>query len=377
MIYLDNAATTFPKPLSVTRRVLRCLTHECGNPGRGSHKMALRAAEAVHCCRETAASFFGAPGAENVILTLNTIYALNMALKSILSPGDHVLAGNMEHNSVLRPLNALCERDGVTADFFDVRGSADDVLAELARKIRPETRVLVCAHVPNIANTEIPVSEIGAFCRERGITFVLDAAQSAGHRPIDMGEMNIDVLCAPGHKGLYGIQGCGLMVLGENCPAGRTLVEGGSGSASLEAGMPGEIPEHFEAGTLPTPAAAGLDAGMRWVRSVGIEAIHALECRLWRMLRSDLAAMGNIYVADETPGAVLLLNAEGFSPAEIAGELDHRGICVRAGYHCAPAAHRALCTLGTGGVRVSFGAMNTERDVRDFSDALWRILQGR
>ena len=133
MIYLDNAATTFPKPLAVTRRVLRCLAHECGNPGRGSHKMALRAAETVHCCRETASSFFGAPGAENVILTLNTTYALNMALKSILSPGDHVLAGNMEHNSVLRPLNALGERDGVTTDFFDVHGSADDVLAEQAK----------------------------------------------------------------------------------------------------------------------------------------------------------------------------------------------------------------------------------------------------
>jgi selenocysteine lyase/cysteine desulfurase len=190
-----------------------------------------------------------------------------------------------------------------------------------------------------------------------------------------MAGMKVDILCVPGHKGLCGIQGCGLMLLGENCPPGRTLWEGGSGSASLEWEMPAELPEHFEAGTLPTPAAAALDAGIRWVQSVGVEAIHALECRLWRMLRADLASMGKIRVADETPGAVLLLNADGFPPSEIAEKLNRRGICVRAGYHCAPAAHRTLGTIETGGVRVSFGAMNTERDVRDFSDALWGILR--
>lgn len=374
MIYFDNAATTFPKPLSVLRRTMACMREECGNPGRGSHRMAMRASEVLYSCRERAADFFGASEAERVVFTMNTTHALNLAMKSVLRPGDHVLTGDMEHNSVVRPLAAMEE---VSRDVFCVRATPDRMLAEIGRLVRPNTRAIVCAHVPNTANIALPVERIGRFCRARGIVLILDGAQSAGHLPIDIERMHVDILCVPGHKGLYGTQGCGMMILGKHAPCGKTLMEGGSGSRSLDTAMPDELPEHFEAGTLPTPAIAGLDAGIGWVQGVGTEAIHALECRLWKRMYADLSAMPGVRIAEDTPGAILMFTVAGHSPSAIAEALDQRGICVRAGYHCAPAGHRALGTEHDGAVRVSFGALNTEREVTAFSDAMWRILRGR
>jgi len=375
IIYLDNAATTYPKPLCVLARTAAQMRRGGGNPGRGGHTMAVRAAETVYACRERAAAFFGAPGAENVCFTLNTTYALNTALKSVLRRGDHVLVGNMEHNSVMRPLAALARERGITSSVFDMRQDADALCAQLSRLIRPSTRALVCTHVPNTANYILPAAAVGAFCRARGILFILDGAQSAGVLPIDMSAMQLDILCVPGHKGLFGPQGCGMMILGEKCPVGRTLAEGGGGVRSLESEMPDELPEHFEAGTLPVPAIAGLDEGMAWIGKIGLDAVRHHECRLWQLAHELLSANPRIRIADGPPGAILMFTADGLPPASIAEALDRRGICVRAGYHCAPGAHRILGTGKDGAVRASFSIMNTEEDVRSLAAALAEIVR--
>ena len=374
MIYLDNAATTFPKPPAVGAAVLACMRCAGGNPGRGSHTAAVRAAETVYACRCLAAEFFGISDERRVVFTLNTTHALNLALKSVLRPGDHVICSDMEHNATVRPLAALADI-GVRCSRFHMRQEPQAMLAEIRRLIRPDTRALVCAHASNIAGITVPAADIGALCRDRGILFILDGAQSAGILPIHVEEMHIDILCVPGHKGLYGPQGCGMMILGEHCPVGKTLMEGGSGVHSADIRMPDDLPEHFEAGTLPTPAIAGLEAGIRFVMQTGTETIFAHECHLWRKLAENLSVMSRIRLIDDTPGSILLFHAEGISPAVLADALDKKGICVRAGYHCAPLAHRALGTERDGAVRVSFGAMNTEREVYAFTDAVRLILR--
>lgn len=376
MIYLDNAATTYPKPCNVTAAVSRCIRDFGGNPGRGSHRLSMLAAECVYDCREAAADFFGLADPSRVVFTMNTTYALNMAVKCTLRTGDHVLMGNMEHNSVRRPIEKLV-RDGVICcDVFNAYGDVATVLSDLQKQLRANTRVVVCAHTSNICNRTAPIREIGGFCRSHGICFIVDGAQSAGIQAVDLGKMPVDIYCVPGHKGLYGPQGCGMMlVCGDHFVNESTLIEGGSGVHSLEPHMPRELPERFEAGTLPTPAIAGLAAGIHWVKSLGVNEIHRHECALWHKLYGELRNLSDVILYDETPGAVLLFNVTGRSPAEVASALDGEGICVRSGLHCAPMAHTVLGTGENGAVRVSFGAMNTEKEVRCFADTLYRIVR--
>ena len=374
MIYLDNAATSFPKPESVLSAALGCMRYTCGNPGRGSHKMAMAAAEEIYTCREEAASFFGAAGAERVIFTMNATHALNTAIKSVIHPGDHVLIGSMEHNSVWRPIAKLAEKRILSYTVFAVCGSTEEILADVRRKIRRETRALICAHIPNIANAAIPVREIGRLCRAAGIIFILDGAQSAGHLPINVTEMCVDMLCVPGHKGLFGPQGSGMIVCGsDRFSSGDTLVEGGSGMHSLESHMPDVLPERYEAGTLPTPAVAGLREGIRFVKRIGVEAIHKAETELWCAAYERLSEMPGVRLYGDTPGSVLLFNVDGMPAVDVGAALDSRGICVRSGYHCAPMAHRVIGTGESGGVRASFSLMNTKKEVLHFVDAVRQI----
>jgi len=375
VLYLDHAATSWPKPPSVSRAMERCMREAGGNPGRGTHRLSLAAADILWRCREKAASFFGAPGGESVVFTLNTTYALNMAIKSVVRPGDHVLISNLEHNAVYRPVLHLAKEAGVSYDIFDICVKREKILRELSAKLRPNTRAVICLHASNIVNVTAPAEAIGSFCRQKGICFILDGAQSAGHLPIHMGRMKIDMLCVPGHKGLYGPGGIGMLLLGDKTTVGATLIEGGSGVHSLDPEMPRELPERFEAGTMPAPAAAGLLAGMEWVDSVGLCAIRRREEELWCRLYGRLSEMEGVSVFDRTPGAILLFTVRDRMPSEIAAALDRQGICVRAGYHCAPLAHRTVGSFGTGAVRVSFGAANTEADVIRFADTLFRIVR--
>jgi cysteine desulfurase family protein len=379
MIYLDNAATSFPKPRSVVEEQLRCMQLWGGNPGRGSHALALAAAEKIYACREEVASFFGSSNPENVIFTMNTTMALNTAIKGLLRHGDHVLISDMEHNAVFRPIYKLA-RDGViTYDVFDTfptdpARTAEMICASILEKIRPNTRMLICAHASNICSATLPLEKIGAFCRKKGILFVVDAAQSAGHLPIDMEKMQIDALCAPGHKGLWGPQGCGILLLKDGMLA-DTLIEGGSGYNSLEGNMPEEAPERYEAGTLPTPAIVGLMEGIREIKKLGLDHIHAHEKRLTARLCQRLLDLpkATVYAPHHT-GGILLFSLQDISSDRVGAFLNERGFCVRTGFHCAALAHATLGTPPAGAVRVSPSLFNTAVQIDAFADTVKELL---
>lgn len=375
MVYLDNAATTFPKPHGVAREVVRCMTEYCGNPGRSGHTLSLAAAKKIFECREELASFFGASDPSRVIFTQNTTHALNLIIKGLLKKGDHVVTSDMEHNSVMRPIEKLYSEGSIEYSVFEAhplvtRGRDELILKGIEGLIKKNTRLIICTHASNVCSATLPIKKIGALCHARGIIFAVDAAQSAGIIPINMGNMNIDALALPSHKALYGPQGCGCLVLGDKIRL-DTLIEGGSGINSLDPFMPSEPPERYEAGTLPTPAIAGLCEGIKFIRSLGAEYLHGYECELYQYAKEALSNINgiDIYAPCHT-GSALLFNKKGFLPEALASRLDKDGICVRAGYHCAPLAHKTLGTIETGAVRISFGIYNTKKDIDLLAKAL-------
>ena len=374
-VYLDHAATSYPKPPPVIAAVTECMKRSGGNPGRGSHRLALAAAKEIYACREVAAGMFGSQP-ERVIFTLNTTHALNLAIQGIMGKGGHAVCSDMEHNSVYRPLYRLTADGIIDFDVFDtfptVSSKTDDrILSSLVSKLRPDTRMVVCAHASNICSATLPIAAIGALCRRMGILFVVDAAQSAGSVAIDMERMNIDILCFPGHKGLMGPQGTGMMLLRDGVVL-DTLMEGGNGMDSLRGEMGEDTPERYEPGTLQTPAIAGLRAGMEFVRSVGAETIGEHERRLGRALTERLAEHPRVHLyGSTTPGAVVLFSVDGYTSEEVGHILDKAGICVRPGFHCSALGHKTLRTPAGGAVRASFGWFSKERDV----DALWKVLK--
>jgi len=380
MIYFDHAATTFPKPMAVRDAVWSCLTQWGGNPGRGSHRLAMVAAEKIYDCRRVAADFFGAADAERVCFTLNTTHGLNTVIKGLLRPGDHVLISDLEHNAVYRPIYKLAKEGRITYDIFrsmtgDPLRNDTRICAGIARLLRPNTRMVICTQTSNICSATLPIRRIGAFCRRHGILFAVDGAQSAGHEPISVDEMQIDALCVPGHKGLYGPQGCGMVILGKDITL-DTLTEGGNGVDSLAGDMTVDLPERYEAGTLPTPAIAGLCEGIRAVSALGLDTVTQHERTLYRTARTLLSEIPavELYVP-EYEGSTLLFNVRGMSAEEVGNRLNEQGFCVRSGYHCAPLAHRTLKTPEGGAVRVSFGMYNRLSEVELLGYAVREIAE--
>lgn len=379
LIYLDNAATSYPKPPAVISAVTDCMKYRGGNPGRGSHTLSLEAAKEIYACREVAARLFGAEP-DRVIFTLNTTHALNLAIKGIMGrgghAGGHAVCSDMEHNSVYRPLYRLAAEGVCTFDVFDTFPASPlrtdgMILSSLASKLRPDTRMVVCAHASNVCSAVLPIRKIGQFCRRRGIIFVVDAAQSAGAVDLHTERDGIDVLCLPGHKGLMGPQGTGMLILGKGITL-DTLMEGGNGMDSLRGEMSAEAPERYEAGTLQTPAIAGLRAGMEFVESVGAEAIGAHERALGIRLRDRLMEIPKVRVyAPHREGGVVLFSVEDYTSEEVGRILDSEGICVRPGFHCSALGHRTLGTPDGGAVRVSFGWGSRERD----AEAVVRVVR--
>ncbi len=381
-VYLDNAATSFPKPPSVLREMTRCMRTYCGNPGRGSHALSLAAAEKIYECREALAALVGSSHPEQVLFTMNATMALNLAIKGLLQAGNHVLISDMEHNAVLRPVDRL-SRDGVIHyDIFptfpkEKTVPPERICAGILEKLRPNTRMLICAHMSNICSAVLPLEHIGALCRARGILFVVDASQSAGHIPIDMERMQIDALCLPGHKGLMGPQGTGALILGDGIHP-SPLWEGGSGYNSADREMPPEPPERYEAGTLPTPALAGLLEGIREVRRLGLPDIHETESLLTARLAERLHALpGLVLHAPHHRGGILLFHVDRIPSEQLAHALSSRGFCVRAGLHCAPLAHETLRTPDSGAVRVSPSPFTTTAQIDSFADILREIVGER
>ena len=373
--YFDNAATSFPKPRETVEAVRHYLCDVGGNPGRSAHFRAQEAARIAYDVRGRLAALCGSLP-ERVVFTMNTTYAINLAMKGILRPGDRLLLSDMEHNATLRPAIAL-SRQGIGLDFFAVDPlNSRRTLENAAAKITPRTKMIACLWCSNICPARLPIAEIGALCRARGILFLVDGAQAAGHFPTRMDDCSIDALCLPGHKGLYGPAGVGALLLSERYLAAAegmpTLIEGGSGSLSELPEMPPDFPDRCEAGTLPMPAIAGLGGGLRFLEK-NAPAVRAREQTLYAAARELLLRTPGVrlYLPELREGSTLLFGLEGKDPAEAGAAFSELGICLRDGLHCAPMAHRKLGSPGA--LRLSFGAFNTLNELDHFAWAVGRI----
>ncbi|MBQ4136389.1 MAG: aminotransferase class V-fold PLP-dependent enzyme [Clostridia bacterium] len=378
MIYLDNAATSFPKPYAVSDAVKKYMLYCGGNAGRGGYESAIQAGRLVYECREKLSEFFGAKSAEAVFFTMNTTQSINACIRGSLKKGDRVLISNIEHNAVYRPIYKLSSKGQIDYDTFSViengvAVSQEEIIADIEKKVTKNTTMIVCTAASNICSVRTPIREIGELCRSRGIRFVVDAAQAAGHFPLSVEDMKIDALCVPAHKGLLGPQGCGAVLLGEGVKM-QTVCEGGNGVDSLSGEMSEDPPERYEAGTLPLPAIAGFGEGIEVVKEIGLERIEAHEAALFKRAREELLNIGGVKIfCPESEGSVILFEIEGKGSEEVAAELAKAGICVRGGYHCAALAHKAMGTEESGAVRASFGIFNKESDVDALCDAVRKI----
>ncbi len=354
MIYLDNGATSFRKPEAVYRAVEQAM-RRCANPGRGGYGPAMEAARTVYRCREEASALFGCQP-EQVVLTASCTQGLNTAIRSLVKPGQKVVVSGFEHNAVTRPLHALGAGVRVAGRSLF---SWEDTLEQFEEALKGAAAA-VFTHVSNVFGYILPVEEMAALCRLRGIPFVIDAAQSAGTLPVKLDALGASFIAMPGHKGLLGPQGTGLLLCADG---GMPLLYGGTGSNSISQEMPEDLPERLEAGTLNVPGIAGLGEGLRYLNQTGVEKIFAREHRqLGRCIRG-LEKLGMQVFAGAHQAATVSFRP-GMDCEEAARVLAKQGIAVRAGLHCAPLAHESAGTLATGTVRVSFGygASDTQTD---------------
>ena len=373
MIYLDSAATTLQKPPAVARAAAWAVGH-LASPGRGGHMPARRAAETAFACRQAAAELFGVESPEQVVFTSNATHGLNIAIRSLVKPGERVLISPWEHNAVTRPLHALgAEMLVARSPLFDRQGLLDAFEAGL--DARPAA--VVCTHVSNVFGFVLPMEEIAALCRRRGVPLILDASQSAGCLPVRQDVLGAAFIAMPGHKGLYGPQGTGLLLCGgrEAVP----LLQGGTGSASALQTMPDYLPDRLEAGTHNLPGIAGLLAGLRYVTGRTPEAIGKREGALIRRAAGELARLPHVTVFRARDPAcqsgVLSFQVAGMDCEAVGEALSRRGIAVRAGLHCAPLAHESAGTLEAGTVRASVSDFNTPAEVERFVWEVSRLAQ--
>ena len=371
-IYLDNASTTFPKPKAVPEAMYHYMTRSGSNINRGCYDRAYAVEELVYETRQMLCSLFGGEDCRNVAFTKNVTESLNVILKGLLKPGDHVLVSSMEHNAVMRPLVQL-EKQGISFSRIPCRRDGSLILEKMAPLVKKETRAVVMTHASNVCGTMMPYEQVGAFCRERGLLFIADTAQTAGVWPLDMEHMKIDALAFTGHKGLLGPQGIGGFLLGEKLlPQMESLIAGGTGSISHTEVMPDFMPDRFEAGTMNLPGIVGLHAGLVWIRETGMEQIRSHELALTRQFLEGLKSMDpyekrlRVVGKKDTEGRTGVVSVQTVRRelAQTAYELDVQyGIMTRVGLHCAPSAHQTLGTFPTGTIRFSFGWWNTREEV--------------
>ena len=378
MIYLDNAATTFPKPSSVYKSVMKAMKVYGANPGRGSHKMAIEGARIIYETRELLAELFNMDDPMKVIFTFNATDSLNTAIKGILSSGDHVVTTEMEHNSVLRPIKEL-ENFGVENTIVKCATDGTINLNDLESAIRGNTKLIVTTHVSNLTGTIFPAEKIGKICKKYSIPYLLDASQSAGVLNIDMKKYNIGLLAVPGHKGLLGPQGTGALLINSDIEI-KHLKEGGTGSQSSSLEHPNFYPDKLEAGTHNLPGIAGLNAGLKYILNRGTESIYSHEKALLDTFIIGLRKNPKIKIygpeSIEHRISVVPVNIDGMDSSEVANILDTEyDIAVRPGLHCAPLAHKAIGTENLGAVRFGVGPFNKETDIIAAVDALNKISE--
>ena len=366
MIYLDNGATSLHKPASVSRAMLLAL-ETCANPGRGGHPAAMAAMRTVFQCRQRAAAMFDSDP-EQVIFTANCTHGLNIAIRTLVKPGSRVVISGFEHNAVTRPLHRLNARITMAGrQLFDW----ENILEDFEKALQKGVDAAIFTHVSNVFGYILPVEDLAALCKRYTVPFIVDAAQSAGMLPVKLKSWGADFIAMPGHKGLLGPQGTGILLCGRQP---EPILMGGTGSNSRQQSMPEELPDRLEAGTLNVPGIAGLEAGIGYVSAVGAERIFRREQRQAEYLAAGLRDMGVKVFAGPHQGGTVSFVPPG-DCEEFAAELSRHGIAVRAGLHCAPAAHESAGTLASGTVRVSFGHDATPRQTHRFLQTAKTLLK--
>ena len=376
MIYMDNGATSWPKPPEMLDAMTEAIRSYCANPGRAGHAAAARTAREIYRTRTAAASLFNIEDPAQIIFTKNCTEAINIALKGILREGDHVITSSMEHNSVLRPLCQL-ESRGVSTTIIRCDRQGRINLQDIRAAVRVNTRMIVLTAASNVTGTRMPIEETGRIALRNGILFMVDGAQGAGHMDLDVRKNHIDLLAVPGHKGLMGPQGTGFLYVKKGLEL-VPLLEGGTGTKSKELGQPQNFPEGFEAGTLNAPGIIGLGASIRVIDRIGIQAIQAHEEKLMQKLQHDLEAIRGVTVyGPEDPrdrASIIAINIDGIDCETAASILDERfGIAVRAGFHCSGLAHDTIGTGKIGCIRLCPGLYTAERDIGTVADAVAEI----
>lgn len=377
-IYLDNGATSFPKAPGVGEAMLDYVNNIGANVNRSTYEASSEAEMVLIECRERLCTLFGTEDITHAVFTPGMTAGLNMLLKGFLSPGDHVIVSSLEHNAMMRPIRQL-EAQGVEFSRIpaDSRGITDP--KDILPLIRTNTRLVAIMHASNVCGTLLPVKEISDICRERGLPVILDAAQTAGHYPVNMKELGLSALCVPGHKGLLGPQGIGALMLDEEfAKRVEPLISGGTGSASDSELLPPYMPDRFESGTLNIPGIFGLNAALRFILEKGVQAFRAHEEKLTKRFTDGLEGLplrlaGTKEISKRV--GVISIDFTGRDNAEVAYELDKRGIMTRCGLHCAPSAHKTLGTFPQGTVRFSIGYANAECDVDAAISAIKEILR--
>ncbi|MGN0463407.1 MAG: aminotransferase class V-fold PLP-dependent enzyme [Acutalibacteraceae bacterium] len=380
MIYLDNAATTSPKPQQVVLEANNGMLISA-NPGRSGHDMSMRAAQKVFAVRQKLADFFECPSPENVVFTQNCTHSLNTAIRGMTKCGDHVITSCLEHNSVVRVLERLKQEGRITYDTATVYPKDPRKTLDSFRSlIKSNTAMIVCTHASNVTGTLLPIEEIGRLAGLYKLKFVVDAAQSAGTVPISMKKDGISALCLPGHKGLYGAMGTGALLLAEGIVP-EPLTFGGTGSESMKITQPDFLPDRLESGTLNLPGIMSVGAGVDFVSETGLEKIHEYEMNLCDDLYNYLynSNSAEVYSDNSRKFSVptVAFNIKGLHSEEVARRLNDDGICVRAGYHCSYLAHKYLGTEETGAVRVSVGVFNRKNEIKKLINSINKIEKQR
>lgn len=381
IIYLDNAATSFPKPPQVVEAIVHFLTKVGANAGRSGHRLSVEAGRIVYETREALAELFHITDPHRIVFGHNATEMINLVLKGFLRPGDHVVTSSMEHNSVMRPLRAL-EREGVEVSVVPCsqEGLIDPV--DMEKALRPNTRLIVLNHASNVTGTILPVREAGQIARQHGIFLLVDAAQTAGVYPIDPETDGIDFLAFTGHKGLFGPAGTGGLYIGPRVPLEdlRPLKRGGTGSRSELEEQPDFLPDKYESGTQNLPGLAGLGAGVRFILEKGVEEIRRHELELTALLLEGLSSIRRVKLygpADlSLRVGIVSFNIEGMEPSDVALALDEEfGIMCRPGLHCAPSAHKTIGTFPRGTVRFSVGFFNTREEIERAIEAVEKLAR--
>ncbi|MCM1115205.1 MAG: aminotransferase class V-fold PLP-dependent enzyme [Clostridium sp.] len=376
MIYMDNSATTNPKPRSVIESVNLAMHKFSFNSGRGGYRASVDTAAQIFSVREKVAELIGFQP-QNIAFTPNCTLALNMAIKGAVKKGDHVIISDMEHNAVARPVESLALKNFITYDVFEYSYDKDKIINNIKGLIKPNTRLIVCTQASNVFGCVMPVYEIGALAKENGILFVVDGAQGAGVLKINCMDANVDVYCSAGHKGLYGPMGTGFMAAAEGVKL-NTIIEGGTGSSSLQLEQPDFMPDRFESGTLNNSGIIGLGAGINFVNRKGIDAIYAHEHDIVAMIYNALSKMPDVTLYTPSPNQfdtapILSFNYKDYSSERTAALLAEKSIAVRAGLHCAPLAHKTFKTIDRGTVRVSPSVFTNMRQCEIFINTLKKL----